>query len=673
MEMNKEQYIELFRKNGFNCFPIPNNQKIADSRYKASQTVENQPIAKTENYGVIPMLGKGNCIIDFDDKKRYQKFAEHMIKSGYMVIETGRGWHIPVIGLVGNVQKMELFDYNYQPNGKIIEVQGIKHYCVGVGSVVLHDKLEKQVTYENKGSDKIWDAKGKDYHNFIDELCQQCNVEGKKKSSASSYKYLRERFTEGLIPLKNSSNDYFFNASLQCNTDELTIEQATSKIKKIYDKWTVSEFGSDRPWSNIEAKINEVYEKDMKIKAGRKTKSDDKLDRTGIAKDILESRKLYSNVVTHVIYDDQNGFLERINDTLKKDLYQEYPEITKADQDDILFKLESGAKDIPITNKDEIIFSNCKFNVKTRKKSDSDTLADMGFKDYKYLPRSKKNEPTEFLKLFENIPEYQHPRIKAGLRAIFNGRADSRISIIHGKSRVGKTTMLNILCDILGEYAYPVTLENFLNDRATQANIVGKRLVVFQDLPSQWKEMNALKTSTGEKYINIRKFNQDVRVEENKIKWFASANHLPDIKESEKDAMYTGRLSLIQNTRTTPYPEDGNVFLDKLVEDEAEKIISWIINLTDKECQYEDPTTLRTEWENISSPELPFLDKHYEPSADDSKKSVMSIIKECKEITGHAISIEQMTKTLKSLGYSIKYNVIWNISQVVQDTRNHSL
>ena len=87
----KQNFIELLRKNGFNCFPIPPNQKVADSRYKASKTAHNQSILDDENYGYIPILGMKTAIIDLDDKERYRKFAESMIEEGYMVIETGQG------------------------------------------------------------------------------------------------------------------------------------------------------------------------------------------------------------------------------------------------------------------------------------------------------------------------------------------------------------------------------------------------------------------------------------------------------------------------------------------------------------------------------------------------------------------------------------------------------
>ena len=46
----KQHFIELLRADGFNCFPIPINQKIADSRYKASKTAHNQSVSKEENY-----------------------------------------------------------------------------------------------------------------------------------------------------------------------------------------------------------------------------------------------------------------------------------------------------------------------------------------------------------------------------------------------------------------------------------------------------------------------------------------------------------------------------------------------------------------------------------------------------------------------------------------------
>jgi len=237
---DKQDYIKLFRKHKFNCFPIPENQKVADYRYKASKTIPNQSIRDIENYGILPTSENGNAIIDIDDKEKYRVFADHMIKQGYMVIESPHGWHIPVIGVTGNISKIELYDYSFQQK-KIIEIQGYDHYCVGVGSQVFDKDIEKLVTYQNKGSEILWDAKGIDFHQFIDELCRQCNVESSKRNNTSSYKNYRNRFLKQLIPTKGTSNDYFFQSALQCNTDGLSQNDAIEKIRIVYDKWVHSE------------------------------------------------------------------------------------------------------------------------------------------------------------------------------------------------------------------------------------------------------------------------------------------------------------------------------------------------------------------------------------------------------------------------------------------------
>ena len=245
------------------------------------------------------------------------------------------------------------------------------------------DKLEKIIVYENKGSLKLYDVKGNDYTNFVDELCKQVKVEGKKKSSASSYQHLRDQFSKGETPKKGQSNAYFHEASKVCNTEGLSKPDAIEKIREVYDKWSTTDNFSDRPFSNILTKIDEVYEKNLTVSKGRPKKTDDNsIDRTGIAKAILEIRQLYSDVETHDIFENKNGFLERINNTLKKELYEENKEIERADQDSILFKLESGANEMPETDKDLVVFKNAKFSTKKSKTIKTDKIADMGFREY---------------------------------------------------------------------------------------------------------------------------------------------------------------------------------------------------------------------------------------------------------------------------------------------------
>jgi hypothetical protein len=659
----KNFYIELFRKNGFLCFAIERYTNGKDQKAGGrgwQNTKPNQTIKENENYGVKPILGKGTALLDLDDKERYRKYAEELVKSGYMVIETGNGWHIPVIGLSGEITKMELFNYKVQDT-KIIEIQSPKQYCIGAGSVIFHTKLNREVTYTNVGNDKIYDAKGQDFNDYVDEICEKCTVTGKRQGSgkASSYKYLRDQFLKGIPPTEHTSNDYFHQAALQCNTDNLSRDEAFEKIQKIYDKWE----NQTRGWSNIETKINEVYDKDDKITKGghRASKT---INRTEIAQDFLNAREFYCEGGKNaIVYENKKGFLESVNDTLNKELYESNPEIEEADFNSILWKIKSGAKEVPETNKDEIVFGDIKIDVNTRKISETNDIADMGFKQYNYLSKTKTNEPKEFLELFDNIKDSDHKRLNAGLRGIFNGRLDSRISVIHGLNRVGKSTILNILCKVLGdEYAYSVDLEIFLEDRATMSEIDGKRLVVFQDLPEDWKQFTMIKNLTGEEKVNIRKFNKAAKPTDNKIKIFASANHLPEIKKSAKDSMYSARLSLVHNTRTEKYPEDPR-FAERIAKEEGEKIVSYIINLTDDECEYEDSETIRAEWEGISTPEIDYLKENWKPVTFDSKKLLIELVEE----SGLKIDMDRMANTMESMGYNVIHGLIKNIESLSKD------
>jgi hypothetical protein len=674
LEISKKDYhIELLRKNGFNCFPIQKKQKIADHRYNASRTLHNQIIKENENYGYIPIIGTGTAIVDFDNKEKYRPMAELLISKGYMVVETPHGWHVPVTGLAGNISKIELFDYEYQPNKKIIEIQGTDHYCVGVGSIIAGEKKDNEeellLEYKNAGTDKIWDVTGIDFHKFADKICTECNVEARKKNSNSSYKSYRDRFLKGLPPTAGTSNDYFFQSAKQCNTDDLTQNEALEKIRTVYDKWVQTDAFSDRPWSNIEAKVTEVYENDLKIETGRPNGSKSRLDRTQIAQDMIAQRLFYSNDNTHEIFENTNGFLEKINNSLKRELQNKYPEMEQPDYNAVLFKLEGLAQQMPETNKNLKVFKNGIYDVISRRLIESDEIADMGFRNYDYLLPTKENEPTKFLDImFENVPKNEHARIKAGLKSALGCYLDPRISVTHGLSRVGKSTGLEIIVIILGEYALAVDLDQLLSDRFIRAKIKGLTFLYIQDIPQDWKDFSQIKVITGEQRRTERGFYQDSSMFDNKLKIWATGNYLTIIPENEKNAMYTSRLSLIHNTRAEPYPEDPTL-IDRVVKEEGEKIISWILNLPDEECVYENSKTVRKEWEELASPEIKYLQNYWDVSEDATPISVMKIIVKFEESTGNIINIDQMTKTLHNQGFIVKNNLVSNIKEKTHDTQ----
>jgi len=672
------ELINHFRKNGFNCFPIPKyddnyaNPKGADSRYDGERTKPNQPISDSENYGVLPMKSMGTCIIDLDHKENYRKFAEENIANGRMVIETPNGWHIPVKGLTGDIKKVMLYDYAIESTKQIIEFQGYEHYVIGAGSVLVDKKTRQIVNYKIPKHLNIIDFEfKKDIHNFIDFVCDKCNVTPKKKdSNRSAHKQMRDRFKERKTPTAGTSNDYFYNAGLQCLTDgidhasrEKILEDSIPVIEEIYNRWRTEPHFSGRPWSNVLAKITDAISNGNVLKSGRPQGGGGDIDRAEIAKVLLDGRVLFSDLDLGMVYQNRDGFLENITRELQRDLQVLYPTLTESAYKDIIFKLKGQAKPMPKTNPDLIVFKNGVYSISLGKLIETDDIADMGFKDYDYLPKAN---PKKFLEImFGDIPLDQHAIVKAGLKSIIKSRMDAKISVVHGASAVGKSTGLTILGGVLGdEYHFTTTVSDFIADRATRAKIKNKRLLVFQDMPDKFKDFSIIKSVAGEHKQSIRGFNQENVSFTNKLKIWGSCNYLPEIPVKERNPMFTQRLSLITNTRTEPF-EPNDSLADDVIDDEGEAILSYLVNLKDTECKYENPKALAKRWLELQSPEISFLDAHYEIIEEDVEIPVSRIIKKYRYVTGEKIAIDTMVNTLKQEGYSIKAgNLITNIREL---------
>ena len=269
--------------------------------------------------------------------------------------------------------------------------------------------------------------------------------------------------------------------------------------------------------------------------------------------------------------------------------------------------------------------------------------------------------------MFNGIPLDQHKFVKAGLQAIIDSSMDTKISVIHGNSGIGKSTGLIIIGMVLGDsYHFSTTVNDFINDRATRSNILGKRLLVFQDMPKTFKDFSTIKSVAGEHLQTVRGFQQANVSFVNKLKIWGSANYLTIIPEEEKDPMFTQRLSLIENTSKDRFKQDKH-FAENIVKDEGEEILSYLVNLKDEECEYEDRDPLRERWESIQSPEIAFLNKYYD--IDDETVSevpvtrVLRKYKECNPSLEQRLPLDTLISTMKTFGYSIKYgsNIIINI------------
>jgi len=674
--MDKNYWIKLFRDAGFNCYPLTRyrqgevNTKRADSRFQARRTQKDQLIKDSENYGVIGTIENRGGTLDLDDKERYRLFAEKIARK-FVVSETGNGWHIPVKNFSTPTSKIELFDYSVQDK-KIVEFQGIDHYVVGIGSTIWHEKLEKEVTYTNIGTDKIWDMKGKDFNAWIDMLCHELSVEPRKKNNTSSYKNLRDNFKKGIIPKVGQSNDYFHSAALVCMDEGLTVSEAIDRIKIIYDKWDESEYKSDRTWTSIVTKIEYTYEHDTppsKNKGGRPKGSKDDINTTIIAQGLLAAKQLYSNMDTKNLFINRNGFLERYEEDLGRELIKIYPELEEPNEKSIIFKLLRMSPPMPETNNDYFVFKDGVRSLSTKEKVETDEIGSMGFKEFNYLPPTEENKPKKFLSIFfGNIPESEHGRAKAALKSIITSTPDTRMSILVGGAGSGKTKSVEILEYVLGEeYSYSVTVSQFISDHFIRAHIDGKRLLIFQDMPDSWKDFEIIKTLTGENSTTQRGFHQDKKKVINKLKVFGCANYLAKIPSEEKNPMYSRRLSLLhKDPPIIPYAENPNLSKE-VAEEEGEKIISWIFNLGDAE--YEDGKIVKEEYEKLSSPETEFLNNNFEFVTDSvDSMGVITILKQFNKEYNLEKDMSYMAAALKAEGYNVTYSgsIVKNIVKKVK-------
>ena len=170
---------------------------------------------------------------------------------------------------------------------------------------IFHEKLQVQVKYENVGGEeKIWEFNGRDFHQLGESICESCNVESRRKNSRSSTKNLRDRFLQGKLPMRCSSNDYFFQAAIQCYAENLTEGEAVKKMRNVYDKWVLSETFSQRPFSTVEAKIREVYEKNITLREARPANNDQRVVSWEIAQLLINQRKIYYDAQTPEIFED---------------------------------------------------------------------------------------------------------------------------------------------------------------------------------------------------------------------------------------------------------------------------------------------------------------------------------------------------------------------------------
>ena len=463
--MSIKAHVRNYNSQNYKTLEIP---QIANADPKALlrkewQNLPSEDNIKTPMYAVVQ--DENNLVIDIDDIELNNVLESYLDKT--LVTETGNGgrhYYFKDIQRDGNgIRISKLFHKGME----VGDIKASKSYVIGIGSSYVEDGVKKEYK-QISTTDNVLEI---DCKTIFSKLSANGITTGSNDLSKQQRYELRQRFKNELVPLQGTSNPYFYQASLWCIDEGFTKEEAITKIERVFDNYKETKHYRNRPWSDVERTIEDVYSKKLTVTKGR-PRNEDSIDRTQIALDIIANRKIFSDVDTDIIFENKHGFLESINGTIRKELQRKYPEMEINDITQIISKLVGLADDIPTRNKDLKVFRNGTYSHKAKKLIETDDLAYMGFKNYDYIENANPKKYKEIM--FDNVKESEHQRIKAMLRSALMPKLDSRISTGYGKSGAGKTTGLTILSGLLGEYSLNVDLSKLLEDRFLTAKTKGK-------------------------------------------------------------------------------------------------------------------------------------------------------------------------------------------------------
>jgi putative DNA primase/helicase len=153
--------------------------------------------------------------------------------------------------------------------------------------------------------------------------------------------------------------------------------------------------------------------------------------------------------------------------------------------------------------------------------------------------------------------------------------------VLHGAGRNGKSTFINTIKDLLGDYARQASTETFVTKQNTGnantdiARLKGSRLVSAVE-SEQGKRLaeSLVKQLTGGEPITARFLYQDEFEFKPSFKIFFTTNHKPEIRGTDKGIWR--RIKLIPFTVTIP-TEEVDTKLDEKLKKELPGILRWAV------------------------------------------------------------------------------------------------
>lgn len=152
---------------------------------------------------------------------------------------------------------------------------------------------------------------------------------------------------------------------------------------------------------------------------------------------------------------------------------------------------------------------------------------------------------------------------------------------LYGRGANGKSTFLNILLRILGEYAVAAPMQMFVESGVERhptelARLKGARLVVAQEIEEgQRFKLALLKALTGGDPLAARLMRRDFFTFQPQCKLILAGNHKPNLRHV--DEALRRRLCLVPFTQTIPVEERDRELPEKLWS-EAGGILKWALD-----------------------------------------------------------------------------------------------
>lgn len=252
-------------------------------------------------------------------------------------------------------------------------------------------------------------------------------------------------------------------------------------------------------------------------------------------------------------------------------------------------------------DKDNYLFNtkNCSINLKDYKAYDaipgelSTKCANVNYDPLATCPTWEKF----LMQIFNNDYELIDYLQKAIGYSLSGDVSEQCLFILWGSGANGKSTFLNTLQEILGDYACSSSTETFMKKNTDQSNDIARLRGMRFVTTSEVEQGDALSESlikqiTGEDKLTARFLYGEYFSFAPTFKIFMATNHKPKIKGSDNGIWR--RIKLIPFTVTIP-PEQRDKHLGEKLREESSGILNWMLNgfLKWKEEGLKDPPSVQ--------------------------------------------------------------------------------